>query len=157
MTYNYYITLCSNSPSGELTTQSNIVVIGHNAITDLYCKQSTIQTSDLRDKTDITDFEYGLSWVEKLRPITYRWDMRSNYKDGVPDGSKKEEKLHLGFIAQEELEIEKEHGFANDKTDMLLVNENVDGNYGMHYDRLIPILVNAIKELSAKVEALEAG
>ena len=75
----------------------------------------------------------------------------------MPDGSKKEKKLHLGFIAQEELEIEKEHGFANDKNDMLLVNENDDGNYGMHYDRLVPILVNAIKELSAKVTALEAA
>ena len=82
--------------------------------------------------------------------------MRSNYKDGVPDGSKKEERLHLGFIAQEELEIEKEHGFANNKNDMLLVNENNDGNYGLHYDRLVPILVNAVKELSTKNDELAA-
>jgi len=30
-------------------------------------------------------------------------------------------------------------------------------SYGMKYERLIPILVNAIKELSAKVTALEAA
>jgi len=54
-------------------------------------------------------------------------------------------------------EIEKEHGFASEKDMMLLVNENNDGNYGMKYDRVVPILVNAIKELSAKVTALEAG
>jgi hypothetical protein len=30
-------------------------------------------------------------------------------------------------------------------------------SYGMKYERLVPILVNAIKELSAKVTALEAG
>ena len=147
----------STSPSGGLTNEDNIIVLGNNNITSFYAKVSTIQTSDIRDKADVTDFKHGLSWVEKLRPITYRWDMRSNYEDGVPDGSKKEEKLHLGFIAQEELEIEKEHGFANNKNDMLLVNENSAGNYGMHYDRLVPILVNAIKELSAKVTALEAG
>ncbi len=147
----------SNSPSGSLTTDNNVVCLGNNDITSFYCKISTIQTSDIRDKTDINDFTYGLSWVEKLRPVTYKWDMRSKYEDGVPNGSKKEEKLHLGFIAQEELEIEKEHGFANDKNDMLLVNKNADGNYGMHYDRLVPILVNAIKELSVKVTALEAG
>jgi len=29
--------------------------------------------------------------------------------------------------------------------------------YGMKYERLVPILVNAIKELSAKVTALEAA
>ena len=39
---------------------------------------------------------------------------------------------------------------ASDETD--------DGmSYGMKYERLVPILVNAIKELSAKVTALEAG
>jgi hypothetical protein len=145
----------SSSPSGSVTTASHKICLGNNNITDLFCKVSTIQTSDIRDKTDVTDFKHGLSWVNKLRPITYRWDMRSNYKDGIPNGSKKEKKLHLGFIAQEELKIEKEHGFANNKNDMLLVNENDDGNYGMHYDRLVPILVNAIKELSTKNTALE--
>ena len=40
---------------------------------------------------------------------------------------------------------------------MLLVNENYDGNYGMKYDRVVPILVNAIKELSAEVKALKGG
>ena len=130
--------------------------LGNNSITSFYCKISTIQTSDIRDKTDVTDFKHGLSWITKLRPVTYRWDMRSKYENGTPDGSKKEERLHLGFIAQEELEIEKEHGFANDKNDMLLANVNADGNYGMHYDRLVPILVNAVKELSAKNDALAA-
>jgi len=30
-------------------------------------------------------------------------------------------------------------------------------SYGIKYERLVPILVNAVKELSAKVTALEAG
>ena len=38
---------------------------------------------------------------------------------------------------------------------MLLVTQNSDGNYGMNYERLVPILVNAVKELSAKNTALE--
>ena len=83
-------------------------------------------------------------------------NMRSNYDNGIPDGSKKEEKINIGLIAQEELEIEKEHGFANDKNDMLITTENADGNYGMEYERLVPILVNAVKELSARVEELES-
>ena len=39
---------------------------------------------------------------------------------------------------------------------MLVCNLTDDGQrYGMKYERLVPILVNAIKELSAKVETLE--
>ena len=40
---------------------------------------------------------------------------------------------------------------------MLAVNLSEDGKrYGLKYERLVPVLVNAIKELSAKNEALEA-
>ena len=43
---------------------------------------------------------------------------------------------------------------------MLIVNQDEDEenpSYGYKYERLVPILVNAIKELSAKVEELEAN
>ena len=40
---------------------------------------------------------------------------------------------------------------------MIVSHINVDGNYGMQYSRLVPILINAVKELSAKVAALEAA
>ena len=64
----------------------------------------------------------------------------------------------MGFIAQEVLEIEKTYGYGASNDDMLLCNLTDDGmSYGMKYERLVPILVNAIKELSVKVTALEAG
>ena len=42
---------------------------------------------------------------------------------------------------------------------MLIVNQNedeVDPSYGMKYERLVPVLVNAVKELSAENTALKA-
>ena len=39
---------------------------------------------------------------------------------------------------------------------MLITTENDEGNYGMEYDRIVPILINAVKELSAKNDALAA-
>ena len=39
---------------------------------------------------------------------------------------------------------------------MLIVNLNDDEtSYGMKYERLVPVLVNAIKELEARLSALE--
>ena len=73
------------------------------------------------------------------------------------DGSKKRSKLNVGFLAQEALEIEKANGYGSSKDDMLIVNLNEDETaYGMKYERLVPVLVNAIKELSAEVEQLKS-
>jgi len=142
------------SPSGTLTTESNILCLGDNNIATFYCKQSAINTSDARDKTDIQQFSHGLDWITQLRPVTYRWDMRTNYENGIPNGTHKESRLNLGLIAQEEIEIEKQFGYATDKTNMIVANINEDGSsYGMNYTSLIPLLINSIKELKAIVDA----
>ena len=157
----------SNSPSGNITTGNYNIVLGNNDTANLYCADTSISSSDSRDKTDITDFTKGLDWIKALRPVTYRWDKRSWYGSGVegesdeflgtPDGSKKRTKLHVGFLAQEALEIEKANGYGFSKDDMLVVNLNEDETaYGMKYERLVPVLVNAIKELSAEVEQLKS-
>ena len=154
----------SSSPSGQITTSSNNFVLGNNSISNLYCADTSISSSDARDKTDVTDFTHGLSWIKELRPVTYRWDRRSWYTEdsntvGTPDGSKKRDRLHIGFIAQEFMEVEKKHGYASKKDDMLIVNQDEndeDPSYGIKYERLVPVLVNAIKELSTKNDELAA-
>jgi hypothetical protein len=150
----------SASPSGAVTTGTGIVCLGSNSITALYCADTSISSSDKRDKTDITDFTHGLKWVEQLKPVTYRWDKRCWYSDDLsitPDGSKKRARQHIGFLAQDVLAVEQADGYASKKDDMLVINLNEDDTaYGIKYERLVPVLVNAIKELSAKVKALEA-
>jgi len=159
----------STSPSGQISTGSNIICLGDNSIGNIYCADTSISSSDGRDKTDVEDFTAGLDWIEAMRPVTYHWDKRSWYAEvdeetgevtsqSEPDGTHKRDKKNIGFIAQEVLEIEKAHGFAGNKDDMLTVNLNEDDTaYGMKYERLVPVLVNAVKELSAKVKALESA
>ena len=159
----------SSSPSGAMTSGSNIICLGNNDISALYCADTSISSSDGRDKTDVEDFTPGLEWIEAMRPVTYHWDKRSWYTEvdeetgevtsqPDPDGTHKKDKKNIGFIAQEVLAIEKANGFSSDTNDMLTVNLNEDGTaYGMKYERLVPVLVNAIKELSAKVKALESA
>ena len=152
----------SSSPSGQVTVNNNIVCLGNDSITDLHCADTSISSSDSRDKTDVTSFNIGLDWIKALRPVTYRWDKRSWYGTdeepyGTPDGSKKRQRLHLGFLAQEALEVEKANGYGSSNENSLVCNLTEDGmRYGIKYERLVPILVNAIKELSAKVTALES-
>ena len=153
----------SSSPSGQITSGSGNCCLGNNDIQNLFCADTSISSSDQRDKTDIADFTKGLSWIEALRPVVYRWDRRTWYGTeedpyGTPDGSKKRARLHVGFLAQEALEVEKANGYGTSNDDSLVLNLTEDGmSYGMKYERLVPMLVNAIKELSTRVTALEAG
>ena len=102
-----------------------------------------------------------------MRPITYRWDKRCWYGSGTegasdefmgtPDGSKKRTQLHLGFLAQEALAVEQANGYGDSNDNMLICKLTEDEmRYGLKYERLVPVLVNAIKELSTKNDALEA-
>ena len=158
-----YLAGTTNSPSGNITTESNKICLGNNSTTDLFCADTSISSSDSRDKTDVTSFNIGLAGIEALRPVTLRWDRRTWYGTdaepyGTPDGTKKRARLHIGFLAQEALAIEQANGYGSSNDDSLVVNLTDDGmSYGIKYERLVPILVNAIKELSTKVTALEAG
>jgi len=155
----------SSSPSGSISgSSSNIMCLGNNSIQALYCADTSISSSDGRDKTDVEDFTAGLDFITQMRPVTYRWDKRTDYLDDdntdplsiTPDGTHKKPKQHIGFISQEVQVLEQALGFATDKDNELICNTNEDATaMGLKYERLVPLLVNAIKELSAKVEALE--
>jgi len=158
----------AGSPSGAITTSSNIMCLGDDNLGTLFCTQSSINTSDSRDKADVSNFTGGLAWINKMNPVTYQWDRRSWYAGdkpkpedilaATPDGSKKSSKVEIGLIAQDVLDVEKDNGYGADNDNSLLVNLTEDETrYGINYTNIIPILINSIKELSAKVEELEKG
>jgi hypothetical protein len=165
-----------------VTTGDNNICLGNDNSDDFYCADSSISTSDERDKTDIETFTHGLDFVNQMRPVTFRWDKRSFYvepaeidnprteeedlealKNAVPDGTHKRAEIRLGFIGQEVQAIEQQYGYSQtnddgtpDEDTELIVDTNTKGlKMGIQYAKVVPILVNAIKELSAKVEALE--
>ena len=93
----------SGSPGGPIDTESNEIVLGDENITAAHVQVDWTVASDKRDKTDVEPMPMGLDFVNKLEPVTYKWDKRSNYVEKgkdfdhiVPDGTHKEERLEVG-------------------------------------------------------------
>ena len=61
-------------------TNSNQVQLGDSTTSTYIYGASTINRSDIRDKADVRDTVLGLPFINALRPVDYRWDMREDYK-----------------------------------------------------------------------------
>ena len=144
-----------SSPGGNLSTNDNILVLGHNNITFAGVKVSFTVTSDERDKTDIEPFKMGLDFINKLNPVTYRWDMRSNYDDKKPDGTHKKPELSAGLIAQDVEKLEREYGYKVEDKTSILTHVSSDGDYSLTYEKFIPVLINSVQEMSAQITNLK--
>ena len=156
----------SGKPGGALITTSNNICLGDSSISGFHCQVGITVASDERDKTDFKDLDLGLDFVKDLKPYTYKWDKRVHYGDSTekdydfstqtPDGTHKEDWLDVGFKAQDVEKLEKEKGYDKDKKTNLLISSVDDGKqYGMRYEKFVPILVKAIQDLSVKNDALE--
>jgi hypothetical protein len=64
-------------------TGSNQVQLGDSATTT-YAYGAVQNRSDIRDKTDVRDTELGLDFLNSLRPVDFKWDMREDYKPKQP-------------------------------------------------------------------------
>jgi hypothetical protein len=139
---------------------SNQITLGNSSITSLRCNVTSISSlSDERDKTDIEELPVGLDFVKALRPVRFTWDTRPSEPVTLPNGDVLEVAQgrvgvpDMGFIAQDLVAAEDELD-AHDWLQLTLRDnpEKLEATQG----RLIPILVKAIQELSAEVEALKS-
>ena len=93
-----------------------------------------------------------LLFIEKLRPVTFKWDKREWYNDGNRDGSKKDTNIQVGFIAQELKALQEETG-----TEYLhLVYESNPEKLEATPGNLLIPLIKAVQELNIKVKQLES-
>lgn len=151
----------SSSPF-NITTSSDRIVLGDSSITNAYIQVAWTVVSDARDKTDVVPIAHGLDLIDRLNPVTFKWDKRSKYwvkdEDGnildrpEPDGTHKEAQPFAGFLAQEVQQAIQEVGF----TDQIIVDTEELDNWKLKETALIPVLVKAVQELSARVKELEA-
>jgi hypothetical protein len=136
-------TLIGFNAAPSTANVSNQITLGNSSISSLRCQVTTISAlSDERDKANITPLSYGLDFVKQLKPVSFDWNMRDGAKVGDPD---------IGFIAQDLAELEDQYDPERLALTLRDNPEKLEATPG----RLIPILVKAIQELTARVEELE--
>jgi hypothetical protein len=157
----------TGSPGGNRTNDSNGICFGDDLISVAHIQVSLTVASDERDKTDFVDLDLGLDFVKALEPVTYYWDKRSKYGDKhaedydlnaqTPDGTHKEDWMDVGFKAQAVRDLEEAAGYTADAKKNLTVSLSDDGKqYGLQYEKFIPILVKAIQDQDAIITSLTA-
>ena len=160
---------------------SNRIQMGDSNVTSFYCYATLSQNSDERDKIEITENPFGLSFVKNISTKIFRRNPRNRYYDTVNTetviedeenqeddiildsnrvyneeefnaASRKDELRTLGFIAQElDTYIE-----SQTDSDIGVVEKSDAEELAVREAQLIPILWKAVQELSDKNDALEA-
>jgi hypothetical protein len=126
-------------PVFNCTVENNRVAIGHTLISNAYIQVPWTVVSDARDKTNFKAIPHGLDFVKQLKPTAYQF--RTDRGSEKTNGG-----VRYGFKAQDIAAIEPESVVVDTtNSNKLYYNES----------NLIPILVKAIQELTAKVERLE--
>ena len=126
------------SPVFDPTTENNRMCLGSTAVTNAYVQVAWTVVSDERDKTNFNEIAHGLDFVNALNPISYQF--RVNRESAETNGGVK-----FGFRAQDILALEGD-------SPVIVDNEDPE-KLRMIDTALIPVLVKAMQELTAKVEA----
>ena len=114
---------------------------------NIYAANGVIQTSDRRKKRDI---EYGLSqydgFFDRLRPSSYK----------LVGG----DRTHTGLVAQDIESLLAECGIDTMDFAGFVKSEREDGtgyDYGLRYSEFIPLLIEQVQNLKARVHNIETG
>ena len=141
-------------------TGSNMIRLGDANVTSINGAVSFTVVSDGRFKKDINENVSGLSFIMKLRPVTYHLDMdkiavfmktSDNSRDRVSEASK-EKVLQTGFIAQEVENVAQELGYDFSGIDR---PDNENDYYGLRYAEFTVPLVKAVQEQQKMIESLK--
>ena len=120
---------------------------------DVYATNGTIQTSDVNQKTEIHTSDLGLTFVNSLRPVSYKFkDVPAEIDDsGSVVSYKTGSRTHYGLIAQE---LSSSLG-QFDKTTLDFAGITTGSMMGLRYTELISPMIKAIQELSDEVNQLK--
>lgn len=111
----------------------------------IWAATGTIETSDMRLKTDILPSDLGLDFILALKPVRYRW------RDDAAD-----ERVHYGLLAQDVLAAAEAHGAPNFGGHVLVDDDDAGSPQALRYSSFIAPLVAAVQALAERVQELES-
>ena len=151
-----FLYLSNFAPSGD---DSNHIGTSSYRWDNIYATNGTIQTSDRNEKNTIVDSDLGLSFINKLKPVSYKFNGKTRTHYGLIaqdvettlDG-----KDFAGFIKSDipEIKYEEKEDLPSGKS-VGDVKTAAHTSYGLRYNEFIGPLVKAIQELSTEVETLK--
>jgi hypothetical protein len=150
---------------------TNSIMLGNSDVSNLRCYDTSITSpSDRRIKENIVDLDYGLDFVNLLRPRKFNKIKPTEYPEEILEEKYKQEDLEKrqyaidtstwvsrgteeGLVAQEVKEAMESLGDIDFKGWSEGMNDT--NQQTLAYTRFVVPLIKAVQELSAKVEALE--
>jgi hypothetical protein len=130
----------------------NVIDLGNGSarFDDIYATNTTIQTSDEREKNTIADSDLGLDFVNALSPKSYIFNGKT--------------RTHYGLIAQDVETVlsdigkttQEFAGFIKSPVELIDGTDTGEVRYGLRTNEFVSPMIKAIQELSAKNDALEA-
>jgi len=138
-------TIIGHEAIATATNASNEITLGNSSISALRCNVTSITSlSDARDKTNIEPISNASAFIKDLKPVKFDW----NRRDGV-----KAKEHDIGFLAQDLDEAQSKHGIQEHLDIVYKSNpEALEASYG----KLLPILVQALKEQQEEIEKLKS-
>ncbi len=139
------VTVIGYQASASATNASNEITLGNSSISALRCNVTSITSlSDARDKANIEPISNASAFIKDLKPVKFDW----NRRDGV-----KAKEHDIGFLAQDLDEAQSKHGIQEHLDIVYKSNpEALEASYG----KLLPILVQALKEQQEEIEKLKS-
>jgi len=123
-------------------TVSNEVTIGTAGITS-YRGGPWVAISDARDKKDVQPIGSRLDFVDKLKPVNFKWNMRDGAKVDTPA---------TGFLAQDLQQVQVDTGISVPG----LVSDADPEQLRVGDTMLIPSIVKALQESHQLIKDLQA-
>ena len=127
----------------------------------VWASNGTIQTSDERLKTEVTNSSLASDFIKALRPVSYKWIEGGKRHTGEYDEdnnwvyeSTPGQRTHWGFIAQEVKQVADDAGVDFGGW-VLEDKDDPESTQSLRYDQFIAPLTKALQEALAKIETLE--